>query len=88
MTSLFVHLITKLDYNVWRQHSGLPEMYDASYKVATSNHYGLRPGKYFSPIGNLDYSLIALAEFIESTWYLYRVRLFLHSTLFSSKILS
>ena len=45
MTSLHVPSITKLDYNVWRQHSGLPEVYDARYKQATSYHYALRPGK-------------------------------------------
>ncbi|KAF8812365.1 glycoside hydrolase family 47 protein [Phlegmacium glaucopus] len=32
-----------LYYNLWRQHSGLPEVYDANYKQATSHQYPLRP---------------------------------------------
>lgn len=35
-----LHLIY---YNLWRQHSGLPEVYDTNYKVATSHQYPLRP---------------------------------------------
>jgi len=30
-------------YNLWRQHSGLPEVYDTSYMQATSHQYPLRP---------------------------------------------
>ncbi|KAJ3785091.1 alpha mannosidase-like protein [Lentinula aff. detonsa] len=30
-------------YNLWRKHSGLPEVYDTSYKQATSHGYPLRP---------------------------------------------
>lgn len=32
------------DYNLWRKHSGLPEVYDANFKQATSHAYPLRPG--------------------------------------------
>ncbi|KAF4619947.1 hypothetical protein D9613_005188 [Agrocybe pediades] len=46
-----------LYYNLWRQHSGLPEVFDTNYRKATSYQYPLRP---------------ATPEFIESTWYLYR----------------
>lgn len=37
------------DYNLWRQHSGLPEVYDTSYMQATSHQYPLRPGKHPCP---------------------------------------
>ncbi|KAF9482475.1 alpha mannosidase-like protein [Pholiota conissans] len=30
-------------YNLWRQFSGLPEVYDTNYKQATSHQYPLRP---------------------------------------------
>ncbi|PPQ77269.1 hypothetical protein CVT25_010851 [Psilocybe cyanescens] len=30
-------------YNLWRQYSGLPEVYDTNYKQATSHSYPLRP---------------------------------------------
>ncbi|KAJ7591143.1 alpha mannosidase-like protein [Mycena floridula] len=30
-------------YNLWRKHSGLPEVYDTNYRVATSHQYPLRP---------------------------------------------
>src|SRR5689334_8636220 len=50
-----------LDHNLWKSHSGIPEVFDTNYKVATSHQYPLRP------------------EFIESTWYLYRVRICLSS---------
>ncbi|KAJ7179913.1 alpha mannosidase-like protein [Mycena crocata] len=30
-------------YNLWRKHSGLPEVYDTNFKVATSHQYPLRP---------------------------------------------
>ncbi|KAF9534836.1 alpha mannosidase-like protein [Crepidotus variabilis] len=30
-------------YNLWKQHSGLPEVYDTHYKQATSHQYPLRP---------------------------------------------
>ncbi|KAH9482917.1 ER degradation-enhancing alpha-mannosidase-like protein 1 [Psilocybe cubensis] len=30
-------------YNLWRQHAGLPEVYDTNYKQATSHSYPLRP---------------------------------------------
>ena len=33
------------DYNLWRAHSGLPEVYDTHFKQATSFQYPLRPGK-------------------------------------------
>ncbi|KAJ7638737.1 glycoside hydrolase family 47 protein [Roridomyces roridus] len=32
-----------LYYNIWRKHSGLPEVYDMGAKVATSTQYPLRP---------------------------------------------
>ncbi|KAK7470737.1 hypothetical protein VKT23_002158 [Stygiomarasmius scandens] len=32
-----------LYYNLWRRHSGLPEVYDTSFKLATSHSYPLRP---------------------------------------------
>ncbi|KAJ7276287.1 alpha mannosidase-like protein [Mycena haematopus] len=30
-------------YNLWRKHSGLPEVYDTNVGLATSHHYPLRP---------------------------------------------
>ncbi|CAA7259685.1 unnamed protein product [Cyclocybe aegerita] len=30
-------------FNLWKQHSGLPEVYDINYKQATSHQYPLRP---------------------------------------------
>ncbi|TFK43613.1 alpha mannosidase-like protein [Crucibulum laeve] len=30
-------------YNLWREHAGLPEVYDTSHKKATSHQYPLRP---------------------------------------------
>ncbi|KAF5393914.1 hypothetical protein D9757_000102 [Collybiopsis confluens] len=30
-------------YNLWRKHSGIPEVYDTSFKQATSHGYPLRP---------------------------------------------
>ncbi|KAF8165423.1 alpha mannosidase-like protein [Crassisporium funariophilum] len=42
-----LHLICNniiiIDYNLWKQHSGLPEVYDTNYKQATSHQYPLRP---------------------------------------------
>ncbi|KAL0573920.1 hypothetical protein V5O48_008040 [Marasmius crinis-equi] len=32
-----------LYYNLWRKHSGLPEVYDTNFKTATSHGYPLRP---------------------------------------------
>ncbi|KAJ2931770.1 hypothetical protein H1R20_g5450, partial [Candolleomyces eurysporus] len=32
-----------LYYNLWKQHSGMPEVYDTNYRVATSHQYPLRP---------------------------------------------
>ncbi|EAU84717.2 ER degradation-enhancing alpha-mannosidase-like 1 [Coprinopsis cinerea okayama7 len=32
-----------LYYNLWKHHAGLPEVYDTSFKVATSHQYPLRP---------------------------------------------
>ncbi|KAF5331587.1 hypothetical protein D9611_007751 [Ephemerocybe angulata] len=32
-----------LYYNMWKQHSGLPEVFDTNYRVATSHQYPLRP---------------------------------------------
>jgi len=32
------------DYNLWQEHSGLPEVFDTNYKRATSHQYPLRPG--------------------------------------------
>ncbi|KAJ7068189.1 alpha mannosidase-like protein [Mycena amicta] len=32
-----------LYYNLWRKHSGLPEVYDTNFKTATSHQYPLRP---------------------------------------------
>jgi len=65
------------DYNLWKQHSGLPEVYDTNYKIATSHQYPLRPGMPLSSA--LSQLLIDLTEFIESTWYLYRVCVFFNS---------
>ncbi|KAJ7781324.1 alpha mannosidase-like protein [Mycena metata] len=31
------------NYNLWRKHSGLPEVYDTNFKQATSHQYPLRP---------------------------------------------
>ena len=41
----FAHALLP-DYNLWREHSGLPEVYDTNYKRATSHQYPLRPGKF------------------------------------------
>ena len=87
MTSISVPSITRLDYNIWRQYSGLPEVYDARYKQATSPHFALRPGKYPCSYWQVQ-SFIdcpCTAEFVESTWYLYRVRLFLYSMSLSQR---
>ncbi|KAH6914987.1 alpha mannosidase-like protein [Coprinopsis sp. MPI-PUGE-AT-0042] len=32
-----------LYWNMWKHHSGLPEVYDTNYRVATSHQYPLRP---------------------------------------------
>ncbi|TFK28812.1 alpha mannosidase-like protein [Coprinopsis marcescibilis] len=32
-----------LYYNLWKQHAGLPEVYDTNFRVATSHQYPLRP---------------------------------------------
>ncbi|GLB33724.1 putative glycosyl hydrolase 47 family protein [Lyophyllum shimeji] len=39
-SAIRLHLIY---YNLWREHSGLPEVYDTNYKKATSHQYPLRP---------------------------------------------
>uniref|UniRef100_A0A0W0FCH3 alpha-1,2-Mannosidase n=1 Tax=Moniliophthora roreri TaxID=221103 RepID=A0A0W0FCH3_MONRR len=31
------------DYNIWKRHSGLPEVYDTNFRQATSFQYPLRP---------------------------------------------
>lgn len=36
------------DYNLWREHSGLPEVYDTKFRQATAHQYPLRPGKFVS----------------------------------------
>jgi ER degradation enhancer, mannosidase alpha-like 1 len=41
----FQMLTIRRDWNMWKHHSGLPEVYDTSYRVATSHQYPLRPGK-------------------------------------------
>jgi mannosidase alpha-like ER degradation enhancer 1 len=33
-----------IDYNLWREHSGLPEVYDTKFRQATAHQYPLRPG--------------------------------------------
>lgn len=43
-----LYLIQWTDYNLWRKHSGIPEVYDTSFKQATSHGYPLRPGKLSS----------------------------------------
>ena len=63
------------DYNLWRIHAGLPEVYDTHYRQATSFQYPLRPGKWRRN-GWWYIYLFQPIEFIESTWYLYRVRLY------------
>jgi len=32
-----------LYYDLWKRHSGLPEVYDTNYRIATSHQYPLRP---------------------------------------------
>ncbi|KAF8076303.1 alpha mannosidase-like protein [Lyophyllum atratum] len=39
-SAIRLHLIY---YNLWREHSGLPEVFDTNYKKATSHQYPLRP---------------------------------------------
>ncbi|KAG5716543.1 ER degradation-enhancing alpha-mannosidase-like protein 1 [Termitomyces sp. T112] len=39
-SAIRLHLIY---YNLWRSHSGLPEVYDTNFKKATSHQYPLRP---------------------------------------------
>ncbi|KAG5644060.1 hypothetical protein DXG03_009150 [Asterophora parasitica] len=39
-SAIRLHLIY---WNLWREHSGLPEVYDTNYKKATSHQYPLRP---------------------------------------------
>ncbi|KAF9469122.1 alpha mannosidase-like protein [Collybia nuda] len=39
-SAIKLHLIY---YNLWRQYSGLPEVFDTNYKRATSHQYPLRP---------------------------------------------
>ncbi|KAG6900914.1 hypothetical protein C0993_004351 [Termitomyces sp. T159_Od127] len=39
-SAIRLHLIY---YNLWRTHSGLPEVYDTNFKKATSHQYPLRP---------------------------------------------
>ncbi|PFH51443.1 glycoside hydrolase family 47 protein [Amanita thiersii Skay4041] len=43
--SLIPHynLLSRTDYNIWRGHSGLPEVYDTHFRQATSHQYPLRP---------------------------------------------
>lgn len=41
------------DYNLWREHSGLPEVYDTKFRQATAHQYPLRPGKFFFLAQNL-----------------------------------
>jgi len=53
--ALVIELGAIIDWNIWKRHSGMPEVWDVNFMQATSFHYPLRP------------------EFIESTWYLYRV---------------
>jgi len=59
------------DWNLWKKFSGLPEVFDTAFLQATSWHYPLRPGMSFE--FGLDPKLTHDQEFIESTWYLYRV---------------
>ena len=59
------------DWNIWKVWSGLPEVWDLNFKTATSLQYPLRPGNSF--LSRLfTRVLTSLAEFVESTWYLYR----------------
>ncbi|KAL6299103.1 alpha-mannosidase [Sparassis latifolia] len=56
-------------WNVWKTLSGLPEVWDMSFRQATSFQYPLRP------------------EFVESTWYLYRVKRILYDITTRAKVL-
>jgi mannosidase alpha-like ER degradation enhancer 1 len=69
-------LFTLIDWNLWRRHSGLPEVWDINYRVGTSFQYPLRPGNSFYNYIRTSQKCIDRwsPEFIESTWYLYRVR--------------
>jgi hypothetical protein len=37
------------DWNLWRRHSGLPEVWDINFRQATSHQYPLRPGESVCP---------------------------------------
>ena len=41
----FTPLIPTSDWNLWRRHSGLPEVWDTTFRQATSLQYPLRPGR-------------------------------------------
>jgi mannosidase alpha-like ER degradation enhancer 1 len=61
------------DWQLWKRHAGIPEVWDMSYKRATSLQYPVRPGE-FAAVRFMDFQDIdRQPEFIESTWYLYRV---------------
>ena len=64
------------DWQLWRKHSGLPEVWDMNFKTATSFQFPLRPGRPHSLflVGTPQLMKAAFEEFVESTWYLYRVR--------------
>jgi hypothetical protein len=36
----------QLDWNLWKQFSGLPEVWDTRFLQATSPQYPLRPGEF------------------------------------------
>ena len=35
----------QVDWNVWKGHSGLPEVYDMKFRQAVATQYPLRPGQ-------------------------------------------
>jgi len=70
---LFCSWCCQPDYNLWREHSGLPEVYDTNHRRATSHQYPLRPGTIPLSICETFLNSTTSEEFIESTWYLYRV---------------
>lgn len=71
-------LIYFKDWNIWKIWSGLPEVWDLNFKTATSMQYPLRPGR-ISPSWSCYHLLTSTLEFVESTWYLYRVRVIFES---------
>ncbi|KAI0002957.1 alpha-mannosidase [Russula compacta] len=61
-----------LYWQLWKRHAGIPEVWDMSYRQATSLQYPLRPGKSAAIRFMRFQEIDTKTEFIESTWYLYR----------------